>query len=1126
LEVNQLIKIYATHPGISRLATLLKAKDPGQFVVEGLSGSAVALAAAALFSRQHGMQVFVVPDKEQAAYLYNDFQCLFQEKDAPVDTKKVLFFPVSQKEPYEPERLDKINVLFRAEVLKRLNSQARKLIVVTYPEALAEKVVNRGYLKKNTLHIEKGDDLSVDFVVDILLEYNFERVSFVVEPGQFSLRGGIVDVFSFGNDYPYRIEFFGDEIESIRSFNPEDQLSVKNLTKLTIIPNVQDQTIRETRAPIVSYLPSSTSIWFDDFAFSMDLAANLYHKAVSNYDNHSDKKNVSDPDSLFSAPDEILKAIQKYHLLEYRRNNFSSVTDTLHFLTKPQPPFNKNFELLIENLRQNHKDGLTNYIFAENADQLKRLRMIFDDLQESMALAEPIRFEPVNIPVHEGFLDLELKMACYTDHQIFDRYQRFYLKDKYRGKEKLTLKELYNLKPGDFVTHIDHGIGKFDGLEKIDNNGKKQEAIRLVYANHDLLYVSIHSLHRIARYTGKDGTPPNLHRLGGVAWANTKNKTKKKVKDIAKDLIALYARRKSVNGIQYGPDTYLQHELEASFIYEDTPDQMKATQDVKSDMEKSYPMDRLVCGDVGFGKTEVAIRAAFKAVVESKQVAVLVPTTILALQHYKTFSDRLKEMPCTIDYISRFKSPAQIKQTLSKLETGEIDIIVGTHRLVSKDVKFKDLGLLVIDEEQKFGVSTKEKLRQLRVNVDTLTLTATPIPRTLQFSMMGARDLSIINTPPPNRYPIHTEIKSFGEKTIREAISYEVSRGGQVFFVHNRVQNIMEVAAMIKKFVPDVKIAVGHGQMDGKKLEKVMYDFIEGHYDVLVATTIIESGLDISNANTMIINDAQNYGLSDLHQLRGRVGRSNKKAFCYLLSPPMASLTDSARKRLKALEMFSDLGSGFNLSMSDLDIRGAGNILGAEQSGFITDIGYEMYQKILNEAMHELKSNEFKDLYEEENAALPAADCQIETDLEIMIPDEYVTDITERLVLYKELDNLETEEQLKTFTEKITDRFGPLPDATRDLMDVIRIRWLAKALGFEKLVIKSGKMVGYFAAQPDSAYFQSDVFGQILEYVKVFPDSCRMKQRKDKLTMVFEGIDSTAKARNTLQLIKKEKVSA
>ena len=793
-------------------------------------------------------------------------------------------------------------------------------------------------------------------------------------------------------------------------------------------------------------------------------------------------------------------------------------SNTIHFNISPQPTFNKNFDLLIENLKDLKKQGFQTIIVSNQPKQIERIYAVFEDLEAD------VNFTTLDVSFNQGFINNDLKIACYTDHQIFERYHRFKLKEGFRkNKQALTLKEVYNLNKGDFVTHIDHGVGRFSGLEIIDVNGKPQEAIRLVYRDNDVLYVSIHSLHRISKYTGKDGTQPKLNKIGSPQWDKVKKKTKSKVKEIAYDLIKLYAKRKQEKGFAFSPDTYLQNELEASFFFEDTPDQLTTTEAIKKDMESDAPMDRLVCGDVGFGKTEVAIRAAFKAVADSKQVAVLVPTTILSLQHYKTFSDRLKNFPCNVDYINRFKSAKQITETVKKLKEGKIDILIGTHAIVGKRVEFKDLGLIIIDEEQKFGVGVKDKLKTLRASVDTLTLTATPIPRTLQFSLMGARDLSIINTPPPNRQPVQTEVIGFNEEILRDAISYETSRGGQVYFVHNRVQNIHEVAGMIQRLCPGVRVGIGHGQMDGKKLEKVMMEFINGQYDVLVATTIIESGIDVSNANTIIINQAQNFGLSDLHQMRGRVGRSNKKAFCYLIAPPMHTLPSDSRKRLEAIAHFTDLGSGFNISMRDLDIRGAGNLLGGEQTGFISDIGFEMYQKILNEALQELREEEFKDLFDKENEDLEGKtfvqDTVLETDLELLLPDDYVNNVSERLSLYQELDNCKNEDDLNNFIKQLEDRFGDLPQPAIELCESIKLRWLAKQIGFEKLVIKSKKMIGYFVYKQDSPYYESPQFTKVLNFMQTNPKNCQMNERNHKLRLIFTGIDSVEKALKNLKQI-------
>jgi transcription-repair coupling factor (superfamily II helicase) len=1119
LKSTQLIERYQSDQRILHLAGLLKIGESARVGLAGLAGSASAMIAATVFRQVRGTHVFILPDKETAAYFSNDLENLLGEVGEVFHKKEVLFYPTSYKRPYEIEKVDNTNVLLRTEVLKRLGTSERAAAVVTYPEALSEKVVTQSYLKKHTLRLRKGEAVSIDFIYDLLDEYSFERVDFVAEPGQFSVRGGIIDVFSFTNDYPYRIEFAGDMVESIRSFDPGSQLSIDKLDHIAILPNVQDRMIRESRETFLGYLPKTSKLWFADATFVLDKLEQEFAKAEIAYNLLKGEVAHIKPEDLFASRDQFARQMLSFSMVEFGSHSLFPQAIEMVFNTSPQPSFNKNFDLLLANLAENSEDGITNIILADNPKQVERLQSIFEDIRGNRGKTGEPGFTPLNLSLHEGFVDKDLKLACYTDHQIFERYHKFRIKESYSSKQALTIKEIYDLQPGDYVTHIDHGIGKYDGLEKIENNGRQQEAIRLIYQNQDILYVSIHSLHRITKYTGKEGAVPSLNRLGSNVWNKLKSKTKQRVKDIAKDLIKLYAERKATDGFQFSPDTYLQNELEASFIYEDTPDQVKTTQDVKKDMEESYPMDRLVCGDVGFGKTEIAIRAAFKAVTDSKQVAVLVPTTILALQHYKTFRDRLGEFPCRVDYINRFKTSKEQHKTLNDLADGKIDILIGTHRIVSKDVQFKNLGLLVIDEEQKFGVSTKEKLKQMKVNVDSLTLTATPIPRTLQFSLMGARDLSIINTPPPNRYPIQTEIHPFGEEIIRDAISYEISRGGQVFMVNNRIQNILEIAGLIQRMVPDARIAIGHGQMDGHKLEKIMMDFIEGRFDVLVATTIIESGLDIPNVNTIIINDAQNYGLSDLHQLRGRVGRSNRKAFCYLLAPPMSVLTDEARKRLKAIEEFSEIGSGFNIAMRDLDIRGAGNILGAEQSGFISEIGFEMYHKILDEAIQELKASDFSELYRGEIQRDFVRECQIETDLEILLPDNYIGNITERLSLYKELDNVNGEENLMKFQDRLIDRFGAVPPQTQELIHTIRLRWLAKELGIEKLILKNGMLVCYFVSNQESAYYQTDVFSAVLRFVQTNPAACRMKESNDKLTLTFPDIRSILGALGVLRII-------
>lgn len=1111
MDLKGLLAAYQEDSRIRAILDALRQDRNVRLGLRGLLGSVRGIISSCVFDASAGIHLFIVPEKENAAYFYNDMENIFGEKSEDFSKKRILFYPTSYKRPYEIEKIDNTNALLRTEVLNRIASTQRKTVIVTYPEALSEKVITRQYLSKNTLKLKTGEKVGIDFATDILLEYEFERVDFVVEPGQFSIRGGIIDIFPFSNDNPFRIEFFGDEVDSIRTFDPASQLSRYKVDKITIIPNVQDRAIREKRQSVLEYLPSSTVVWAEDIDFTLDKMEEEFTKARQAYQELDAAVEHLEPAGLFLDSRSFYRDLLDFRVIEFGRHFHFKADPVIDFNIAPQPSFNKNFKLLISNLKENTADRYRNIFLSDNPKQIERIYTILEDI-EAGVVEEKINFSPIPIALHEGFVDRDIRIACYTDHQIFERYYRFRLKDSFKSKEALTLKELYDLQPGDYVTHIDHGVGRFDGLEKIEVNGKQQEAIRLIYKNSDLLYISIHSLHRIAKYVGKEGKVPQLNKLGTNAWSNLKNRTKKKVKDIARDLIDLYAKRKASKGHQFPPDTYLQHELEASFIYEDTPDQLKATRDIKKDMEEEYPMDRLVCGDVGFGKTEVAIRASFKTVSESKQVAILVPTTILALQHFKTFSDRLADFPVKVDYLNRFKSTKQQKETLKSLAEGKTDILIGTHRLISKDVQFKDLGLLVIDEEQKFGVAAKEKLKSIKLNVDTLTLTATPIPRTLQFSMMGARDLSVINTAPPNRFPVQTELRPFSEEVIREGIVYEVQRGGQVFFVHNRVQNIRDVQHVIEKFVPDVKVAVAHGQMEGAKLEKIMLDFIDGKYDVLLSTTIIESGLDISNVNTIFINGAQNFGLSDLHQLRGRVGRSNKKAFCYLLTPPLSTLTAEARKRLRAIEEFAELGSGFNIAMRDLDIRGAGNILGAEQSGFISEIGFEMYQKILDEAITELKETEFSDVFEPEKEKYFVSDCQIETDMEILIPDDYVSSISERLSLYKELDSIQTEEELMKFQDKLIDRFGQIPSQSSELINTVRLRWQARKIGFEKLILKNEKMTAHFVTNQESEYYQSEAFTAILNFVKNNYHRCRMKESKDKLRLTIDRVKNVHEA--------------
>ena len=1130
MNPKDFLNTYRSDELVQTIADTLKNNKSSAFFIKGLAGSSSSVVTTAVSTSVPNPSLIILPDKESAIYFFNDIENLLNEKDLGSENRSVFFMPSTYKKPFEKPEIDNNNVLMRSEVINRLTYGNKKFLIVTYPEAIAEKVVSKSSLKKNTISVLKDESVSVDNLIDLLVESEFERVEFVIEPGQFSIRGGIVDVFSFAYDYPFRIEVFGEKAESLRTFDPETQLTVKLLDKIEILPDLRKMAQGEKFTDFFSSIPSHTLIWVEDSKLSSEIIENSFSKAGELFNSlyHPEENNLTVED-VFITSSFFRKKISEFNIIEFGRRNLANDDSTFEFNFSPQPSFNKNFELLRENLHKNTTEGYTNLILSDNPRQINRLHSIFDAIAGEDPDAKSFTHDIMMIALHSGFIDHKNKVACYTDHQIFDRYHRFRLRDRLPAKQAFTLKELNSLKPGDYVTHIDHGIGVYSGLEKIEVNGKIQEAIRLMYKGGDILYISIHSLHRIARYTGKDGKPPALHRLGSNAWSNLKKKTKQKVKDIAKDLIKLYAERKSKKGNSFSPDTYLQNELEASFIYEDTPDQIKATANVKKDMEREYPMDRLICGDVGFGKTEVAIRAAFKAVADSKQVAVLVPTTILALQHYHTFTERLKDFPCNINYINRFRSAKEKKQILNELEEGKLDIIIGTHRLISKDVKFKDLGLLIIDEEQKFGVKTKEQLKRIKSNVDTLTLTATPIPRTLQFSLMGARDLSLINTPPPNRFPIVTEVHTFNEELIREAIMYEVSRGGQVFFVHNRVQNIIDVANIINRICPGVDVAIGHGQMDGKSLEKVMIDFINGEHDVLVSTTIVESGLDIPNANTIIINNAHHFGLSDLHQMRGRVGRSNKKAFCYLLSQPMSTLTDEARKRLKALEEFSELGSGFNIAMRDLDIRGAGNILGAEQSGFINEIGFETYHKILDEAILELKENEFKDVFkaegDEQKEKSFVDDCLLETDLELLIPSDYVSSIEERLTLYKELDTITTNKKLDAFANMLRDRFGPIPEETLGLFEALRFRWLAAKMGFEKVVLKSGKFIGYFISNPESAYYNTDVFKKVLLFAQKNHRLCNIKETDKNLSLTIKNVKTIGQAFEKLKLMEEQKIN-
>ena len=1107
------------------LKTQLTEQSRDNCVVSGLVGSALSISIAELFKETALPFLLILNDKEQAAYHLNDLENILGDES-------VLFYPGSYRRPYQIEQTDNANVLLRSEVLNRINSRKKPALIVTYPEALFEKVVTKKELEKNTLKISVGENLSIDFVNEILFEYNFKRVDFVTEPGEFSVRGGILDVFSFSNDEPYRIEFFGDEIDSIRTFDVETQLSLEQLKKVFVIPNVENKLMEENRESFLKYISGKTIICLKDQEIVNSAIDTLFTKATQAYDSLQGEVKRISPELLFCTSGLLKKQFEGFKTITLASSNphglREKVGDTLPentskligFNTKPQPSFNKQFDLLIENLNQNTDKGYTNYIFCSSDQQAKRFQDIFADAKVAVT-----QFETVVFPLYQGFIDHQCKHVCYTDHQVFERYHKFSLKNGYAKKQAITLKELTNLVVGDYVTHIDHGIGKFGGLQKIEVEGKQQEAIKLIYGERDILYLSIHSLHKISKYNGKDGTVPKIYKLGSAAWKKLKQKTKARVKHIAFNLIELYAKRRLQKGFQYDPDSYLQHELESSFIFEDTPDQSTATADVKADMESERPMDRLICGDVGFGKTEVAVRAAFKAVDNGKQVAILVPTTILAFQHFKTFSERLDTMPVKVDYLNRFRTAKERKGVLENLKNGRLDIVIGTHQLVSKAIEFKDLGLLIIDEEQKFGVAVKDKLKTIKENVDTLTLTATPIPRTLQFSLMAARDLSVINTPPPNRHPVETNVIRFGEEIIRDAIRYEISRGGQTFFVHNRIENIKEVAGMIQRLVPDAKIGIGHGQLEGKKLEGLMLKFMNNEFDVLVATTIIESGLDVSNANTIFINNANNFGLSDLHQMRGRVGRSNKKAFCYFITPPYSAMTDDARKRITALEQFSDLGSGINIAMKDLEIRGAGDLLGGEQSGFINEIGFETYQKILAEAIEELKEKEFKDLYETtdtdfKNRAF-VKEVTIDTDFEILFPDDYVNNITERLNLYTKLNEIKDQAGLEAFQKTLEDRFGELPPQVISLFDSVRIKWIAIKMGIERVIIKQGRFIGYFISDQQSDFYQTQGFSKVLDFAQNNASNVKIKEKNTRgglrLLLTIENVSSISKVLDMLE---------
>lgn len=1107
--IKDLLTLYRNDAFVRLIGERMKSGRPDDYhlQIKGLTGSLDAVLAGALYLNHPAPALFVLSDKEEAAYFYNDLQNLVGEDN-------VLLFPMSYKKPYEYEEIDNANVLMRSEVLNRLNDKTGNVLVVTYPEALSERVINRRSLVQNTFTVSVGEKLDTSFLSEFLISQDFEQTDFVYEAGQFAVRGGIIDVYSYANEFPYRIDLFGNEVESIRTFDPDTQLSKESVSRINVIPDVQSKLVKESREPFLSFFSEGTRLWFKDVELTLELIGLCFEKVEQSFQEILARSGgiqiVQEPAQLFETRRAFLHQIKDFPSMEFgKRFYFKGTGDTaemrINYASKPQPSFNKDFNRLIETLHEQQYRGYTNIIVAETQKQIERLNTIVGESDDT------VRFQGVNMSLREGFIDDTLKIACFTDHQIFDRFYRYKVRDKYTKSKALTLRELKTLAPGDFVTHIDYGIGRFAGLVKIDVGGNDQEGIRLIFRDNDTVLINVQSLHKIAKYTGKEGTQPNLSKLGSPEWENKKARVKRQVKDIAAELIQLYAKRKFAPGYAYSKDTFLQAELESSFLYEDTPDQAKSTADVKEDMEKPHPMDRLVCGDVGFGKTEVAMRAAFKAACDNKQVAVLVPTTVLAMQHYRTFRDRFERFPVKVEYINRFKTTQQIKETLKRVESGETAILIGTHRIVGKDVKFKDLGLLIVDEEQKFGVKVKDRLKEMKLNVDVLTLTATPIPRTLHFSLMGARDLSVIATPPPNRQPVTTELMVFDEIKIRDAVMLEMKRGGQVFFVHNRIGDLETLGNMILKLIPDAKIGIAHGQMEGDRLEKAMMKFIEGDYDVLISTNIIEAGLDIPNANTILINHAHLFGLSDLHQMRGRVGRSNKKAYCYLLTPPLSLLTTDSRKRLQALEEFTDLGDGFKVAMRDLDIRGAGNLLGAEQSGFINDLGFETYHKILDEAVQELKENEFRDLFADELAKAAhnlRVECQIETDLPVLIPENYVSNISERLSLYNRLDNLRDEAEMLKFRDEITDRFGPVPQEVGDLVNLVRVRWKAEQIGFEKLTLKQNTLKGTFVSGEHEAYYQSDRFGRVLDFVKANPRKVSLKDIKGKLQLLADNLTS------------------
>ena len=1150
MDIQDIKQLYAKAPGTVALCKLLQENRGSNIFLQGQQASATPLLFAAVATEIKQTFLIVLQDADEAGYFYHDLTQV-------MGTQNVLFFPSSFKRSVKYGQRDSANEILRTEVLARVSARDKQatesLLIISYPEALSELVVSKQHLDERRLSLKTGQQqIDITDIAHKLREYGFQEVDYVYEPGQYSVRGSILDVYSFSCENPFRIDFFGREIDTIRTFEVQDQLSKDKLNEIEIVPELA--TLTTERVSFLNFLPSNSVMVYKDFAYIRDVIAHVYDEGYSKQAiteqlegaTEIEQKQIIDElnkEKTLLSSSQFAQQAATFRTIEFGihagKTSSSALQketkyDIIKFKITPQPLFHKNFDLLVDSLDDYILQGYKLYILADSDKQNQRLKDIFADMDSQKA--KSIVFEPVNKTLHEGFADDGLKCCFFTDHQIFDRYHKYNLKsDGARaGKMALTMKELQEMEPGDFIVHVDFGIGKFGGLVRVPAGNSYQEMIRIIYQHNDKVDVSIHSLYKISKYRRSDtGEPPRLSTLGTGAWDRLKEKTKKRIKDIARDLIKLYAQRRHERGHAFSGDSYLQHELEASFLYEDTPDQSKATQDVKADMESQRPMDRLVCGDVGFGKTEVAVRAAFKSACDSKQVAVLVPTTVLAYQHYQTFKNRLKGMPVRVDYLSRARTAKQTKQVLTDLEDGKIDILIGTHKLLGKAVKWHDLGLLIIDEEQKFGVSTKEKLRKLKTNVDTLTMSATPIPRTLQFSLMGARDMSIIRTPPPNRYPIHTELATFSHEVIADAINFEMSRNGQVYFVHDRINGLQEIANLIHKYVPDCRIAIGHGQMPPEELEKVLMGFMNYDYDVLLSTTIVENGIDISNANTMIINDAHRFGLSDLHQMRGRVGRSNRKAFCYLLAPPKSSLTPEARRRLEALENFSELGSGFNLAMQDLDIRGAGNLLGAEQSGFMEDLGYETYQKILNQAVTELKNDEFQDIYAEQMAQGNdisgeefVEDCAIESDLEMYFPDNYVPGSSERMLLYRELDNINDDNDLEAYRQRLIDRFGEIPHEGLELMQVVPLRRLGKRLGCEKISLKQGKMNMQFVANPESAYYQSRTFSAVINYVGNHPRHCDFKQVGTRRLLTISEIPTVEAAVSVLREMLKASTDA